>query len=351
MRDAHLSDDETVAKMGHPGLSSPKTGSLRSVAGAGILVGMKFWSWLVVTACLAGAVIVSPCVLAQDATVAPALSFDVASVRENKRGGRSVGGERPSANVPMGPGNIYTPTGGRFTVKNYTLLSYITFAYRMTDAQLAAFQDKAPVWVVQDRFDVDARTEKADVTKDELRLMLRSLLAERFHMVVHYETRSASVYGLTLVKAGVLGPRLRAHAEGKDCPTTVPQQVKGAPAPSETNEDGYPAVCGGLLMLPGSTENKYVLGARDMSLASFANLLPGWGDIGRPVVDRTGLPGTYDFTVTFAPVRPVDAPAADDSEAPSFQDALRRQLGLKLESQKGDVQVLVLDHVDHLVEN
>ena len=323
----------------------------RVCGGAGILVGMKFWSWLVVTACLVGAVVVSPCVLAQDATVSPALSFDVASVRENKRGGRSMGGERPSANVPMGPGNIYTPTGGRFTVKNYTLLSYISFAFRMTDAQLAAFHDKAPEWVVQDRFDVDARTDKVDVTKDELRLMLRSLLAERFHMVVHYETRSASVYGLTLVKAGVLGPRLRVHAEGKDCPTTVPQQVKGAPAPSETTEDGYPAVCGGLLMLPGSTESKYVLGARDMSLASFANLLPGWGDIGRPVVDKTGLPGTYDFTVTFAPVRPVDAPAADDSEAPSFQEALRRQLGLKLESEKGEVEVLVLDHIDHLVEN
>ena len=116
----------------------------------------------------------------------PPLSFDVASVRENKRGGRSVGGERPSANVPMGPGNIYTPTGGRFTVKNYTLLSYISFAFRMTDAQLAAFHDKAPEWVVQDRFNVDARTDKADVTKDELRLMLRSLLEERFGLKVHY---------------------------------------------------------------------------------------------------------------------------------------------------------------------
>jgi uncharacterized protein (TIGR03435 family) len=323
------------------------------VAGAGIVVGMVFCSRLVVKACgvLLVAAFVVPGVMVAQATDT-ALSFDVASVRENKTVGTAKGGDRPSANVPMGPGNVYSPTGGRFTVKKYTLLSYISFAYRMTDAQLTAFQDKAPEWVVQDRFDVDARTDKADVTKDELRLMVRSLLAERFHMVVHYETRSASVYGLTLVKAGVLGPRLREHPEGEDCPTTMPEKVKrGEPEPSETTGDGYPSVCGGLLMLPSSTESRYVLGARGVSLALLVNALPGWGGLTRPVVDRTGLQGRYDFTMTFAPLRPMDAPAADDSDAPSFQEALQQQLGLKLESQEGDVQVLVLDHIDHLVEN
>jgi uncharacterized protein (TIGR03435 family) len=280
------------------------------------------------------------------------LSFDLASVRENETGPPGRHGDKARANVPMGPGNIYTPTGGHFTVKNYTLLSYITFAYRMTDAQLAAFQDKAPEWVLHDRFNVDARTDKADVTKDELRLMMRSLLAERFHMAVHYETRNVSVYGLALVKPGVLGPRLRVHPEGEGCSTEVPVEVKGGPQPPETAADGYPSICGGLLMLPGSTQSKYVLGARGVSLALLVDALPSWGGLARPVVDTTGLQGKYDFVLTFAAVRPMDAPAADDSEMePSFQDALRRDLGLKLESQKGDVPVLVLDHIDHLVEN
>jgi len=106
------------------------------------------------------------------------LSFDVASVRQNKSG-PAPNGDAPGSNVPLGPGNVYSPTGGLVSVRNYTLLSYIAFAYKMTDGELDAFRRMAPDWVINDRFNIQARTEKSDVTKDQLRLMMRSLLAER----------------------------------------------------------------------------------------------------------------------------------------------------------------------------
>src|SRR5260370_28611549 len=95
------------------------------------------------------------------------LSFDVASVRQNKSG-PPPNGDKPSSNVPLGPGNVYSPTGGLVSIKNYTLLSYITFAYKMTDGQLDAFRVIAPDWIINDPFNLQARTAKSDVRKDQL---------------------------------------------------------------------------------------------------------------------------------------------------------------------------------------
>ncbi len=270
------------------------------------------------------------------------LAFDVASVRENKSV-EGPGGEAPQTNVPLGPGNVYSPTGGQLNIRDMGFLLLVSFAYRMSIPQQDAFRDMAPKWVTEARFDIQARTDKTDVTKDELRLMMRSLLADRFGLVVHNEMRTAPVYSMQLVKPDALGPHFRKHTgacskdfEGK---TTV-----------DADADGYPEVCGGLLLLSGSASTHFRIGARDMPINVFATSLTGWGDLGRPVINDTGVTGNIDFVLDFVPPY-AQAAAGADADGQGFQEALRKQLGLKLESLKQPVEIIVLDHLDHLSEN
>lgn len=283
------------------------------------------------------------------------LKFDVASVRENKLGLPPVG-EDPSINVPLGPGNVYSPTGGLFMAKNFTLMTYIAFAYKMTDNQLSAFKKMAPDWVNNDRFNIQARTEKKGVTKDELRLMVRSLLRERFNFSAHYETKQVSIYGLKLAKPGQTGPKLQSHPAGSSCPSTLPgKALDSDPPPSETVAGGFPTTCGGVILLPASAANRVNIGGRNISLALLANSLTGWGQLGHPVKDETGLTGKFDFALEYVPELRQSfggtQVAAVDFGGPTFRAALKQQLGLKLESEKGEVQVILLDHIDHVSAN
>ena len=275
------------------------------------------------------------------------LSFDLASVHEAKAGSRP-GGEEAETNVPLGPGNVYSPTGGQLNARNVPLIQLVSFAYRMTGSQQSAFSEMAPAWAREVRYDVKARTDKADVTKDELRLMVRSLLAERFSLAVHYETRTMAVYSMQFVKPATPGPRLRPH-EGGSCSKDFQNNSPDLPQP-EATEDGYPTVCGGLLLLPSSTAMHYRIGARDIPINTVATSLTSWGDLGRPVVNETGFSGNVDFTLDFIPRR-VETGAGTEGEEPNFLEALRKQLGVKLESEKKPVQVLILDRIEHLTDN
>lgn len=273
------------------------------------------------------------------------LAFDVASVRENKQDNQDT-----STNVPLGPGNVYSPTGGLFSAHNFPVLTYIAFAYRMTDNQLEAFRAQAPAWVATTRFNIEGRTEKTDVSKDQLRLMMRALLAERFHLAAHYEPRDKSVYNLLAAKPGITGPALVAHPPAVECPSALPTPVSAsAKPPSETVAGGYPATCGGIILLPSISPGNITLGGRAITLSLLAESLAGWGELGRPVVDRTGMTGTYDFVLTYLP--PQSDTSASDAIGPTFQQALRQQLGLRLEPAKVPVPILLLDHIDHVADN
>ena len=309
----------------------------------------RFAAWVAVLLCGLMPLAAAP---AQQPKEEP-LSFDVAAIRQNKTG-LPPSGDMPDSNVPLGPGDVYSSTGGLLTVKNYPLISYISFAYRLNSGQRDVFEAAAPAWALHDRFNLQARTDKQNVTKDELRLMMRSLLAERFGMAVHYETRVTSVFAMLLIKPGVPGPRLRPHpADGCSRAMPGPDTVAG-PAQSEAIDGGFPVICGGLLMLPDSTPTHFHIGARDVPITLLSSALPSWGDLGRPVVDQTGLTGNYDFALEFTPKRgdaASDAAAPTEENEPNFIDAVKKQLGLKLEAQKQGVQVLVLDHIDRLSEN
>jgi uncharacterized protein (TIGR03435 family) len=280
--------------------------------------------------------------------------FEVASVRLHKPSATSS----VQSNVPLGPGDIYTPTGGVFKVEATKLINLIAFAYRMTDAQLDVFRQQAPDWVLRTRFDIEARTDDQTVTKDGLRLMVQSLLAERFHLAMHHEMRQSSSFALLLVKSGVTGPRLHAHPDSAPCSRAVPAPAvtpEGAALPAmdqpETVPGGYPAVCGGIIELDSATPGQVLIGGRAVRFGLLTDSLASWGRLEKPVINETGLTGNYDFLLEYTPQARLDETDSPANAGPTFQKALEQQLGLRLQSQKNAVDFLVLDHVDEPTEN
>jgi len=280
-----------------------------------------------------------PAVASSSAVTESKLEFDVASVKQNKSD------DKPKSNFLLGPGDVYAPNGGLFSASSTPLVVYIAFAYKLTNNQLQFLRTGLPDWVTTDRFDIQARAQ-GDPTKDEMRLMMQSLLADRFKLTVRHETREVSVLALLLSKPEKTGPRLRPHPNDASCSTTL------AIDPGHSSvADGFPATCGGPVMMPVTGSGRLSLGARNVTMGLIASALTDWGDLGRPVLDRTGLTGTYDFTLEWAPdAHNSMTPGADTSSntsGPTFLEALKEQLGLKLEAQKGPVNFIVVDHIEH----
>jgi uncharacterized protein (TIGR03435 family) len=255
------------------------------------------------------------------ATTAQTLSFDVASVKLNRSGAVIT--------------RIAAPRGsGRFDVTNGMLHTLILNAYGLQDFQLV----DGPSWISNTRFDIAARTGAA-ATRDEMSAMLRTLLADRFHLVVHYEPRDMATFALTVARAdGRLGPQLKPSTT--DCVTATRPGAAGPPPTSPTGQ----TLCG-TTMTPNS------LNAGNMTMARLATTLGGM--VGRMVSDETGLPGSFDLQLTFTPDRgdiPLAAAGlptpAIDPNAPSIFAALSEQLGLKLEPRRAAVDVLVIDRVE-----
>ena len=165
-----------------------------------------------------------------------------------------------------------------------------------------------------------------------MRLMMRSLLADRFKLAIHNEAREAPVFALILLKPGKTGPRLQPHLDDSSCSTATP--------------------CGRIYAArrKPSTPVEYHFAARNVTMGLIANLLIQ-PDLGRPVVDRTGLTGTFDFSLEWTPNIPADANFQPDASGPTYIEALKEQLGLKLESTRGPVEVPVVDHVERPSEN
>jgi uncharacterized protein (TIGR03435 family) len=254
--------------------------------------------------------------------VATKLVFDVASVRQNKSG------DKPESSFPLGPGDMYASTGGVFSASDQTLITYIAFAYKLTISQAETVRQHLPEWVMSDRFDIEARTEVHDPTKDQMRAMMQSLLADRFQLKVHAEARQLPVFGLVLAKAGRTGPQLAVHAVDASCQTSA---------------------CGGLTLLPASVPGHLHVAAHGVAMDFLARSLTGMGGLDRPVVDETGLGGTYDFDVEYArDTFGADTAASGlpaEAAGPTFLEALKEQLGLRLVAQKGPVQVVVVDAI------
>ena len=176
---------------------------------------------------------------------------------------------------------------------------------------------------------------------------------------MHYETREVPALALVLVKPEKTGPQLQAHTGDAPCsteaaPPSAPASVQ-TPSPNQTLANGLPALCGGIFGMPSSVPGRQRAAARNVTIGLIASLAPGPGNLGRPVVDHTGLTGTFDFslewTLEINGALPLGVDFEPDQSGPTFVEALKEQLGLKLESTKGRVEVFVVDHVERASEN
>jgi uncharacterized protein (TIGR03435 family) len=223
-----------------------------------------------------------------------------------------------------------TVPGGRYVATNITVRQLIRIAYRLHETQLAA----GPEWIEKDRFDIEAKATgfaTAAVFRDQARLMLRPLLADRFKLVIKHEARELPVYALVPAHPdGPFSPQFRrsprAQCTGKADPVTP---AHGVP------EEGLELPCGAEVYSPGH------LAARAMALSNLTLNISRWAD--RVVVDRSGLQGEFDWDVQWTPE--VLTPDAAPSPGPSLFDAVRDQTGFRLERQRAVVDVVVVERV------
>ena len=291
---------------------------------------------------------------AQAAAGSPKLEFDVISIRQNKSGPAEQGGDASRVNIPNGPEDTFRATGGVYSAQNMPLISFISFAYKVTTSQRAVFRASVPQWAQQENFNIEARTDNHEVTKDQMRMMMRALLADRFKLIVHKETRETPVFAVVLVKPGMLGPHLRQHPADEPCSTVAPPLGKPGPdaaaPPPTTVAGGYPVICGGFARMEPTTPYLRHEGARNMPMGTIVTAFSGLGNLGRPAIDQTGLTGNFDFVMEFLQGTPgEDFPT--DAAGPQFPEALKDQLGLKLVPQKSDFEFVLVDHLEHPSEN
>jgi uncharacterized protein (TIGR03435 family) len=256
---------------------------------------------------------------------APA-AFEVASIRENVSGGDNA--------------SVRAQPGGRVSVSNNSLRSIIRNAYNVQNYQIVG----GPEWINTVRWDISAKAPD-DAPPPQLLLMLRTLLADRFKLAIRNETREMPIYALTLARAdGRLGSQLR--SSNVDCAAIfAAAKARGEAPPPTTN--GRPTC--------GTRTTRGNMSTTGVSMADLARNLSPFA--GRPVVDKTGLSGVYDLDLTWTPEQgPPGADgtasqAATSSDSVSLFTAVQEQLGLKLDAQRGPVDVLVVESAQRPVED
>lgn len=291
------------------------------------------------------------------------LTFDVASI---KPAAVPVPGRAMMAAPTGGPG---TPDPGRIHYPFMTLKALLLNAY-----DVKPYQIQGPQWLDTERFDVSA-TMPPETTKEQFRAMLQNLLAERFKLTIHRETKQLPMYSLVVAKSG---PKMK-----ESNPASPPDDNANSASPPplaapKIGPDGFPALPPSatgrvglfLMMMPGRGR----LVGQQQAMLDLADRLTGL--LSRPVGDATGLTAKYDFTLTFSPegmnapmgtptgpgtmvpVAPPMPSGAIDGAAPArlpegdnlpdvFR-AVKEQLGLELEPKKGPVELIVIDHVEKM---
>jgi uncharacterized protein (TIGR03435 family) len=247
------------------------------------------------------------------------LTFEVASVKPAK----SAGGR---FTMNGGPG---TGDPGRIAYTNIMLRRILLSAY-----EVRSYQISGPDWLDSLRFDITAKVPDG-ATQEQFQSMLRNLLETRFKMTIHRESKELPIYALLTAKNG---PKVKAIVDdgsGKqpDDQLAMIQPVEG--------KDGFPTLA---LRTPGlvseTKSGRARVTAKETPLSKLADLLSG--QLGRPVIDMTGLTGNYSFVLYFTP----DDQNPDGGSDPSIFGALQEQLGLRLEARKAPVELLVIDHAE-----
>jgi uncharacterized protein (TIGR03435 family) len=263
-------------------------------------------------------------------------AFEVASVREDPSG------KYLTPPYSLDSDNDYTNAGGLFTAVA-PLSTYISFAYKLD--QMHSMLSHLPEWANKKRYAIQARVE-GNPTKDQVRLMMQSLLADRFKLALHFETQETPVLIMTLTRPGKMGPGLRLHADGPACNVIAPR-----PAGAEATIEMLPC---NLLNAFNRPDNVILAGARNTTPELMAAFFSNVGHMG-PIVDRTGISGTIDFAVEYTPERRGAPAASPDGQAEvpgtTLEQAVKDQLGLKLEPANVPLAIPVVDHVELPSEN
>jgi uncharacterized protein (TIGR03435 family) len=263
---------------------------------------------------------------------APRPEFEVASVKPNTSGRNFI--------------NVRPPVGGRFTATNARLKMLIALAYNVKSFEISG----GPAWIDSDGYDITAKAVDGNTTLDQLRPMLQTLLEDRFKLKVHRETKEMPIYTLGFAKNGSKLPEAKDGGCVRFGPDSPPPPL---PAPGQLP----PIVCGGFLRAPN------LLQAGKVDMKQLVNVLSDV--LGRPVTDKTGFAGTFDVKLEFSPegtsfgggpaggggLALIGGPPPGDDSKPSIFTALQDQLGLKLDSQKGPGEILVIDHAEKASEN
>jgi uncharacterized protein (TIGR03435 family) len=264
---------------------------------------------------------------AQAQQPAPSPTFEVASVRQNTDG----------------PGKMQTVTrpGGVYVAVNTPLRLLIADAYIGVQPGAIDRIIGGPAWVQSARYDITAKAAREfrptpPGPPAEMLLMIRALLEDRFKLKVHREPREFPVYELVVARPGAVGLRV----SDVDCDALFAAGQVTRPEP------GIRPRCG-VTNGPVGPDNDIGLIAGAFSMAQFAQFLQQ--RLGRPVLDKTGLTGRYDFDLGFAPLGPSTPGAAADPSRPTIFIALEEQLGLKLQSTNAPLDVIVIDSIEQPV--
>jgi uncharacterized protein (TIGR03435 family) len=244
-----------------------------------------------------------------------ATAFEVTSIRQNRSGGGNMG--------------FRVQPGGRFVAENVTLLALIqsTYGFELQEYQIVG----ASGWMRSDRFDIEARADVSLPPQQIATTLVQSLLADRFALKTHRESRRMPLFALRMARADRSpGPNLRPTAGACAQPTGFP------PAPAAPGERR----CG--VRIDDDERGDLHLDAANVTIAEIASRLQPY--VRRVVVDDTALAGRFDASAVFArPVQSSADAAATHSEAASLQRAFEDQLGIKVESREGPLDVLVID--------
>jgi uncharacterized protein (TIGR03435 family) len=275
------------------------------------------------------------------------------------------GAARPSFEVasikPSDPGQrgsmIQNQPGGRMIIRGMPFRGLMTFAYGVRDFQISG----GPGWATTDFWDMEARAEEGSIppptgppdpnTPNPMAIRLQSLLEDRFQLKIHRETRDLPIYELSIAKGG-----LKMKSSEDQTPFRPPE--RGAPPPPS--------------LQPGGAMPRFSLrmgrGTMEAVAMAIPNIVQAFSSqLGRTIVDKTGLKGLYDLKLQWTPDGPAlggpvgpggppgpggpEAAPPIDPNGPSIFTAVQEQLGLKLESAKGPVEVLVIDSVQKPTEN
>ena len=255
-------------------------------------------------------------------------SFEVASVT-------------PSTSLPP-PGSSGVQIGPeQFDAPSYPLQALVSLAHGMSGARITGW----PEWTRTARYDVRAKTGKPS-TRQEVLAMLQTLLAQRFSLKVHRETRQMDIYALVVAKDGVTGPKLQRVEV--DCET---KKLLDGSGPGLFPPDARPA-CGINLRTVRMVAGPSITTSARAAVTMEQLAIGLGGGVGRPVVDRTGLNATFDAELTYVTENPAGPffPQPSSTQRPpdgvSLRDAIRQQLGLDLRSERGPVEFLVIDAIE-----